>query len=98
MIHRIVLDIELGDAQLSSQLIAPDKWSEPGMKSSAGWTFDRQQFVVPPEILGPRCDLIGRHPNRTVVVDWFERPETAIADVRGNRRKRRLTEMTLQTD
>src|SRR5438093_639843 len=98
VIHRIVLDVELVDAEPIGKLIAADQRREARVEPRARFAGDRQQLAVPPQILRPPLDLLARQRDRAVVVHRLERSETFVADIRGFRRKRRLTEMTLQTD
>ena len=57
MIHRIVLDVELADAEPLRQPIAADQRREPRVEAGARLAGDRQQLAVAPEILRPLLDL-----------------------------------------
>ncbi len=98
MVDRIVLDIELADAEALRQPAAADQRREAGMKTGLRLAGNRQQLPIAPEVLRPPLDLLPGQLDRGVVVDRLERAEAPIADVDGFGRKHGLAEMTLQSD
>ena len=98
MVHRVVLDVELADAEPLRQAIAAHQRREAGVEAGARLAGDRQQLAVAPQILRPPLDLLARQANRAVVVDRLERAKALIADVDRFGRERRLTQMTLQSN
>src|SRR5579872_7362634 len=98
MIHRVVLDVELVDAESRGEPIAAHQGCEAGIEPGARLADDRQQLAIPPQILGPPLDLLPRQPHGPIVVDRLERTEAAVADVQRLGRKRRLAQVTLQSD
>src|SRR5262249_17515485 len=98
MVHRVVLDVELADAEPIGEPVAADERREARVESRARLARYRQQLAIPPQVLRPPRDLIARQRNRAVVVRRLERPETFVADVSGVCRERRLAQMALQSD
>ena len=98
MIHRIVLDVQLADAEAAGQPIAADERREAGIESGPRLADDRQQFAIPPQVLRAALDRLARQVNRRVVVHRLERTEAPIADVQRLERKRGLAQVTLQPD
>ena len=98
MVHRVVLDVQLADAEPLRQAVAAHERREAGVEAGARLAGDRQQLAVAPEVLRPPLDLLAREVNGAVVVHRLERPEAAVADVDRLGRKRRLAEMTLQSN
>jgi hypothetical protein len=97
MVDRIVLDVQLADAEPIRQAIAADQRREPGVEAGARLAGNRQQLTVPPQIFRPPFDVGARERNRGVVVYRFERTEAAIAHVDRLGREHRFAEMTLQS-
>ncbi len=98
MVDRVVLDVELADAEPVGQPSAAHQRREAGIEAGARLAGDRQQLAIAPQVLRPLLDLLARQVDGAVVVDRLERPETLVADVDRFGRKRRLTEMALQSD
>src|SRR5947208_3657490 len=98
MIHGIVFDVELADAEARREPIAAHERGEAGVEAGARLSRNGQQLAIAPEIFRPALDLVARERDRGVVVDRLERPEALRAHVARFRRKRRLAQMTLQSD
>ena len=98
MIHGIVFDVELADTEARREPIAAHERGEAGVEAGARLSRNGQQLAIAPEIFRPALDLVARERDRGVVVDRLERPEALRAHVARFRRKRRLAQMTLQSD
>ena len=90
MIYRIVLDIELGEAEARRQAIGFDERREPRIEAGSR-RIDGQQLAIAPQVLGTRANLIARDRSADgiVVVRDLERTEALVADIGRFRRKRR---------
>src|SRR5437899_2552360 len=97
MIDRVVLDVELADAEPVGQARAAHERREAGVESRSRLAGDRQQLAVAPQILRTLLNLLPRQVDRAVVVDRLQRPETLVADVGGFRGEKGLAQMTLQS-
>ena len=98
MVYRIVLDVELSQAEPFRQPMAAYERREARVEPGARLPFDRQKLAVAPEILWTPLDVLAGQANRAVVVHRLERTQTPIADVNRLGGECRLTEMTLQSD
>ena len=92
MVDRVVLDVELADAEPLGQAVAAHQRREAGVEAGARLAGDRQQLAIAPQVLRPPLDLLARQVNRAVVVDRLERAEAPVADVSRFGRKRRLAQ------
>src|SRR5688572_7588923 len=100
MVDRVILYIELPDAQMFCKSLGTDERCETGMEPRAGPSFDRQQLAVSPEVLRPPLDRVAgeKRPDGLVVVADLERPEALVADPQRRGREQRLTEMTTKSE
>ena len=98
MVHRVVLDIELTDAEALGQAGRADERGEAGVEAGAGLTRDGQQFAVAPEVLRAPFDLFAGDVDGRVVVDRFEGAEALVADVQRFRREPGVTQMTFEAE
>ena len=100
MIDRVVLDVQLADAEPRGQAIGPHERREPRVQARARLPLDRQQLPVPPEVSRPALDRLAGHQSAdgVVVVDHFQGPQTLVADPQRLGGKRRLTEMATKTE
>src|SRR5262249_17302890 len=97
MVHRVVLDVELADAEPPGEPIASDERRESGIESGSWLAGDRQQLTVTPQVLRAPLDRVAGQRDRVVVVHRLERAEALVADVGRGGGKRRLAEMTLES-
>ena len=58
MVHRVVLDVQLADAEPLGQAVAAHERREAGVETGARLAGDRQQLAVAPEVLRPLLDLL----------------------------------------
>ena len=98
MVHRVIFDVQLAQAEAIGQPVAAHERREPGMKTGARLAGDRQQLAIAPEVLRPLFDLLAREPHGAVVVYRRQRTEAPIADIQRLSRKGGLAQMTLQSD
>ena len=64
MVDRVVLDVQLAQAEALGQARAADERREAGVEAGARFTGDRQQLAVAPEILRTTLDLLARDRDR----------------------------------
>jgi len=98
MIHRIVLDVELLQAEPPRQPVGANQRRIARVKSSARLTRNWQQLSEPPHIPRPPFDDVATHrlANRAVVVLDLQRSQTLIADPQRLGGKLRPAQMTLK--
>ena len=85
IIDRIVFNPQLADPQPSSQTICLDQWGVPHLGSDRRLAGNREQFPIPPHVLGTRADLV---PSETladalVVISHFQRSKIELANMCG---------------
>src|SRR5207247_1631140 len=97
MIHGVVFDVQLPDAEMRGEPIAADQRREPGIEPGSRLVDDGQQLRVSPKIFRTPLDLLARESYRAVVVHRLERSEASIAHIQRLRRKRGLAQVTLQS-
>ena len=85
MVHRIVLDIELVDAQIGAEIFRPHQRRQSRMGPDDRGAFDRQQVDIAPHAVRALFDLFpgDRAFDLVVVVFDFERAEAHLTDVDG---------------
>src|SRR5712691_171706 len=98
MVDRIVLDVELADAEPIGKAVAADERRETGVEAGPRLAGDRQQLAITPQVLRPAFDLLARQRDRAVVVNRLERAEALLTHVDCFGKERGLTEMTLQSN
>src|SRR5262249_47325260 len=82
MVYRVVLDVQLADANPVRQPTGAHERREPRVEAGARLTGNGQQLAIPPQVLRSPFDDLARKPDRRIVVDRLERSETVIADVK----------------
>ena len=60
MVDRVVLDVELADAEPRGEPVGPDERREAGVEPGARLAVDRQQLAIAPEVLRPALDQLAR--------------------------------------
>ena len=82
MVDRVVLDVQLLDAEALREPRRADERREAGVHAGPRLAFDRQQFAIAPEVLRPAGDTIAGDQLRDggVVVSHLERAEALVAD------------------
>ena len=60
MVHRVIFDVQLAQAEAIGQPIAAHERREPGMKAGSRLAGDRQELAIAPEILRPLLDRFAR--------------------------------------
>src|SRR6476619_7528738 len=98
MIYRVVLDVQLADANPARETIGAHERREAGVEAGAGLTGNGQQLPIAPQVLRSLFDDFARQPDRRIVVNRLERSETTIANVEGLCGKICLANVTLQAD
>ena len=100
MVDRVVLDVELANAEAFGEAIGFDQGRESGVQAGQRLVGDGQELAIPPQVLGSRLDQRARDQrfDRGVVIRDFERAETLIADPEGSGRKRRSAQMTTKAE
>ena len=97
MVDRVVLDVELVDAEPRGQAIAAHERREAGVEPRSRLAGNRQQLAIAPQIFRPARDLLARQRDRAVVVQRLQWTEAPIAHVGRLRRKEGLAQMTLES-
>src|SRR5438876_9846301 len=97
MIDRVVLDVQLVQAEPFAKARRADERGESRIESRPRLARDWQQLAIAPEILRTALDLFARDRDRAIVVRRLERPEALLADPQRFGGIVRFTEMTLQT-
>ena len=97
MVDRVVLDVELGDAELLGQPRRAHQRRETRVETCLG-LLDRQQLQIAPERSRPRLDQFAADhaANGVVVVGHFERTQALGAHPRGLQRIRGPAQVTGQ--
>jgi len=98
MVDRIVLDVELAEAEPLGETVAAHERREAGVEAGERFAGDREQLPIPPQILRAPFDLVACDVHGGVVVDRLERAEALVADVDRLSRKPGVTQMTLEPD
>ena len=60
MVDRVVLDVQLADAEPIGQTVAAHQRREAGVETGARLAGDRQQLAIAPQVLRPPLDLLAR--------------------------------------
>jgi hypothetical protein len=83
MIHRIVLEIELIQAQEVPQSLGLEHWGEACVEPHRCRPLYRQKGMVTPKALGALMDKFARNAlcNLTIIVNHFKGAETEFADM-----------------
>ena len=83
MIDRVILDVEILDAEFRAEAFGSDQRGEAGKRPGLGLAVDRQQLAIAPQIMRARFDQLARDggANARVVVSDFERTEARFAYV-----------------
>ena len=85
MIDRVILDVQLGHAEVTREPVRTNEGRASRVEPGQRLARNRQQFTVAPQILRTRGDVGRCHgrADRVVVVGHLERAETLIADEEG---------------
>ena len=85
IIDRIVLNPQFADPQPSGQTICLDEWSIPHLSSHRWFAGNREQFPIPPHVLGTRANLIAGETlaDALVVISHFQRSKIELANMCG---------------
>src|SRR5438046_1472617 len=97
MVHRIVFDVQLVQAEPFTETRRADERRESRIESRARLARNRQQLAIAPEILRTALDLFASDLDRSIVVGRLERTEAFLADPQRFGWIVGFTEMTLQT-
>ena len=97
MIDRIVLNVELVEAEVGAEILGAHQRRHPGMRAEKGRPFDRQEIGIAPDAVWTVLDLLAGNAllDLLVVVFHFEGAEAHLADVD---RLRRIFFSALATD
>ena len=81
MVDRVVLDEQFRRAQPPREAVGPDERRSAGVEAGQRVSRNRQQLLIPPEILRARGNDRRRHrrANRLVVVGHLERAQALAA-------------------
>ena len=60
MVDRVVLDVELADAEPLRQPVGAHERREAGVEAGQRLALDRQELAIAPEALRPRLDQLAR--------------------------------------
>ena len=99
VIHAVVLDVELADAQRFREAIGLDERREARGEAGARLAGDRQQLAIAPQVARPRRDGLAvmscrdRRSRRRL-----ERSEALVADEQRLGRERRVAHVALQSN
>src|SRR5579859_3240866 len=97
MVDRVVFDVELVQAEAFAEARGAHERREARVESGARLAGNREQLTIAPQIFRTAFDLFAGDPDGAVVVVRLERAQALLADPQSFSRKRRFTEMTLQT-
>ncbi len=100
VVYRVVLDVQLADAEPFRKSRGANERGEPGMKACARFSVDWQELAVAPQVLRARFDQLTRDEpgDRRIVVGDLERAETLVADPGGRGGKTCSAEMTPEAE
>ena len=100
MVHRVVLDVELANAEPRGEAVRSDERREAGVEAGSRLTGDRQQLAIAPEVPRPTADQLPRDERGDggVVVRHLQRSEALAAHPEGLGRVDGLAQMTAKRE